>query len=47
MLCIVRHGSILAACFHPELDLRHPVIDLFGAMVDRHVGTPREIAAEA
>jgi len=31
---LVRHGPILAACFHPELQPGHPVLALFAAMID-------------
>ena len=30
---LVRRGPILAACFHPELQPRHPVLALFAEMV--------------
>jgi 5'-phosphate synthase pdxT subunit len=30
---LVRHGNILAACFHPELAEAHPVVAMFAAMV--------------
>lgn len=33
---LVRRGQVLAACFHPELDDRHPVITMFADMVRRH-----------
>lgn len=31
---LVRTGNLLAACFHPELQERHPVIELFVRMLD-------------
>lgn len=40
---LVRRGPILAACFHPELDERHPVTSMFVDLVQRHAakGTAR------
>src|SRR5712671_3537891 len=32
---LVRHGAILAACFHPELTPGHPVVAMFAAAVRR------------
>jgi 5'-phosphate synthase pdxT subunit len=33
---LVQKGPILAACFHPELVARHPVVDRFAALVRAH-----------
>lgn len=35
---LVRQGRILAACFHPELQVGHPVCAQFAAMVRAHAG---------
>ncbi len=33
---LVQHGHVLAACFHPELQVDHPVCRRFAAMVHKH-----------
>ncbi len=34
---LVQRGQMLAACFHPELQVAHPVVARFAAMVREHV----------
>lgn len=34
---LVRKDNVLAACFHPELTPRHPVTQMFAAMIRAHV----------
>ena len=38
---LVQQGPILAACFHPELTLAHPVCAMFAAQVRRHTANSR------
>ena len=33
---LVQQGPLLAACFHPELEVRHPVVERFVHMVRAH-----------
>ena len=33
---LVRRGQVLAACFHPELAIGHPVTAMFAEMVRVH-----------
>ncbi|MCA8964804.1 MAG: pyridoxal 5'-phosphate synthase glutaminase subunit PdxT [Planctomycetes bacterium] len=42
---LVQCGPILAACFHPELALRHPVCARFAAMVREQEAAPAPAAA--
>ena len=42
---LVRKGPLLAACFHPELALRHPVCARFAAMVREQEAAPAPAAA--
>ncbi|MBL9078370.1 MAG: pyridoxal 5'-phosphate synthase glutaminase subunit PdxT [Planctomycetes bacterium] len=44
---LVRSGAILAACFHPELALGHPVTARFAAAVRAHAGAAGRGAAAA
>jgi pyridoxal 5'-phosphate synthase pdxT subunit len=40
---LVQQGPILAACFHPELTLAHPVCAMFAAQVRAHVAGGRRV----
>jgi pyridoxal 5'-phosphate synthase pdxT subunit len=44
---LVRRGNILAACFHPELTIRHPVTVMFAQMVMQSFEQPDHRAVEA
>lgn len=44
---LVQHGSLLAACFHPELQPDHPVTAIFAAQVNSFVRRSRAAAATA
>jgi 5'-phosphate synthase pdxT subunit len=44
---LVQKGSITAACFHPELEQRHPVIHEFAARVRRHADACSSRTADA
>lgn len=44
---LVRRGNVLAACFHPELTIGHPVTAMFAEMVKAHARASDDAAAEA